>query len=298
MAYNCVDCNKPTKVQTSIRCRSCARAHQWSLGKYDHRRTQKQNYCIDCGVKISRTAKRCSPCAGRATWRKPGFREQKATSQKAAWRRGEKLGTVSYRQELSDAAFAQWGNAESRKKILEAREGMWTPELRQQVSGVMKQIAADEEWRVANSERMSIIWTDESYQKKVSVGLSNAWKRGAFDGVYKSPSGLEKEVAEAFDACGILYVSQYRLEDDSRPFDFFVPAAVMLVEVDGEYWHGLPSRAERDAQKNKLAKERGFELLRIKETDIHEQGAEVIVKERILPVCTCICGGDYAPSSR
>ena len=39
------------------------------------------------------------------------------------------------------------------------------------------------------------------------------------------------------------------------------------IEYDGEYWHSLPNMKKRDNLKNKICKEKGIKLIRVKEKD-------------------------------
>lgn len=51
--------------------------------------------------------------------------------------------------------------------------------------------------------------------------------------------------------------------------DFCVPSRNIIVECQGEYWHGLPIAIERDAKKRKFANDNGYTLLELWESDIN-----------------------------
>lgn len=64
-------------------------------------------------------------------------------------------------------------------------------------------------------------------------------------------------------------------------FDFFIPKSNLIVEVDGDYWHGyglehsqlneVQKRSVRnDSEKDVIAKGLGYEILRFWEHDIHD----------------------------
>jgi very-short-patch-repair endonuclease len=173
---------------------------------------------------------------------------------------------------------------------------MWREEISEAMKAAWRRstIMGSDEWRKKNSDGLRAAWDrgayDEECRRKQSVGVKASWARGEHDGVVKNPSALEAAFAKALDACGIPYVQQHRLEGDGRPYDFVLPGN-LLVEVDGDYWHGLPGAAERDQRKTELAAKRGYGLLRITESDVEKYGALAIVKERILPMAACICGG-------
>jgi very-short-patch-repair endonuclease len=78
---------------------------------------------------------------------------------------------------------------------------------------------------------------------------------------------------------------QYSLEGYS--FDFHLSNTNILIEVDGDYWHGNPKKfqklnrrqernRQRDLIKDRVAKDSGFILLRFWEDDILNNGRKVI----------------------
>ena len=54
-----------------------------------------------------------------------------------------------------------------------------------------------------------------------------------------------------------------------------LPDQQILIEVDGEYWHNYPDGTDVDREKEKMAKDHGYKLVRI-------WGAEVNSKWRIV----------------
>ena len=49
--------------------------------------------------------------------------------------------------------------------------------------------------------------------------------------------------------------------------DIFLEENNIGIEYDGEYWHSLPKMKKRDYLKNKICKEKGIKLIRVKEKD-------------------------------
>ncbi len=115
----------------------------------------------------------------------------------------------------------------------------------------------------------------------LSCNAKMQWIRGDFDGVFQSPTSIELAVSDALDAYNIEHVSQYRPPNYNRVYDEFVPPST-LIEVHGDYWHGLKENQERDEIKARWAQENGFALIIIWEHEIKEHGAMALVKERIL----------------
>jgi very-short-patch-repair endonuclease len=82
----------------------------------------------------------------------------------------------------------------------------------------------------------------------------------------------EKEFAEKLKNEGIEFIPQYYV--GSFPFDFFIPSKNLLIEIDGKFYHPLTEEEcvydiqrhnfKRDIRKNKMAKELGYNLERIR----------------------------------
>jgi very-short-patch-repair endonuclease len=92
----------------------------------------------------------------------------------------------------------------------------------------------------------------------------------------------ELKFEEMLKASNIEYIFQYSMQWKrgwKKWYDFYIPEKNMLIEIDGDYWHGkglsdaqlndtqLQSRLN-DIQKSKLAQSQGYNLLRIWESDI------------------------------
>lgn len=114
-------------------------------------------------------------------------------------------------------------------------------------------------------------------------------------------SKLEDKFAKQFlKKIGIEYQTQFKAESIGRYYDFYIPSANLIIEIDGGYWHSDPrlfegkeltptqKRNKRvDKDKDKWAKEHKIPLLRIWEYDINNEPAKVmtILKEQI-KICT------------
>jgi very-short-patch-repair endonuclease len=102
---------------------------------------------------------------------------------------------------------------------------------------------------------------------------------------------LEKFVADVLDENNIKYHFQFFLKnkkDICKSYDFKIKDTNILIEIDGDYWHGGPSLEKHfckleevklnDLFKNQLAIDNGFQLIRIWESDIYKQPNIVIQK--------------------
>ena len=103
-------------------------------------------------------------------------------------------------------------------------------------------------------------------------------------------SKLEDDFAREFlDKLGVEYVYQFEAKDIGRFFDFYIPSINLIIEIDGDYWHGNPDkykdeelkghqkRARRvDEHKTKWALLHGIPILRIWESDIRKRPKSVL----------------------
>ena len=65
--------------------------------------------------------------------------------------------------------------------------------------------------------------------------------------------------------------------------DFAIPALKIFIECDGAYWHSLPAAIQRDQEKDRMAAEDGWFMLRLTEKEINEDiaGCEAKIKRAI-----------------
>ena len=101
-------------------------------------------------------------------------------------------------------------------------------------------------------------------------------------------SKLEKEFANDFlDKYGIKYQYQFHAKDIGRYYDFYLTEHNVLLEIDGDYWHGNTEKFKKlngiqkkahnvDDIKNKWAHIHGIPIIRIWESDIRGNAPKVI----------------------
>lgn len=46
-------------------------------------------------------------------------------------------------------------------------------------------------------------------------------------------------------------------------YDFFIPSVNLIIEVDGEYWHGLPGEKDKDTRNSYIANDQGYNIIRM-----------------------------------
>jgi very-short-patch-repair endonuclease len=82
-----------------------------------------------------------------------------------------------------------------------------------------------------------------------------------------SPTSIERALMTVLDAAGIAYEFQY-IVGDKFLCDFAFPAARLIVETDGTYWHRSERQRKRDASKAAYLEACGFAVLRLTEQEI------------------------------
>lgn len=103
---------------------------------------------------------------------------------------------------------------------------------------------------------------------------------------------MEEDFAREFlDKLGVEYVYQFEAKDIGRFFDFYLPNSNLIIELDGDYWHGNPEiykeeelkphqkRAQRiDEYKTRWALLHSIPILRIWEHDVRKNPTMVMEK--------------------
>lgn len=97
---------------------------------------------------------------------------------------------------------------------------------------------------------------------------------------HKEMNKTEKIVADLLDANNIKYYFQFFISEGKlcKSYDFKIKNKSLIIEVDGDFWHGGPSIKDHwkqvetvkqnDKIKDELASSRGYTVIRIWESDI------------------------------
>lgn len=107
----------------------------------------------------------------------------------------------------------------------------------------------------------------------------------------RSMNKLEKLVASILDENNIPYHFQFFLKTKDgicKSYDFKIKNTNILIEIDGDYWHGGPGIDKHfykldevkinDMVKNELALDNNYNLIRIWESDIYNEPNIIITK--------------------
>lgn len=216
------------------------------------------NPCLICGI-ITKNDTCSYKCAG-------AFRSKYFVGKKSA-----RFGSV-----LSDETKAKIGLAN--KRII-AENGHWNQGLTHSEETKQKISATRIRCGVAKGENNPMYGkthTPEAIKKIMTKRPMNK---------------LEKRVSRILTEAGIKFHFQYFLNRDGicKSYDFKIKGKPILMEIDGDYWHGGPaskkykafgelSKTQRnDEFKNEFAESNGFELYRFWESEI-KSNPEIILE--------------------
>ena len=137
--------------------------------------------------------------------------------------------------------------------------------------------------------------SDESKKLLSDIALQNAQKpdyKNPMSGKTHTPEAIQKIfthryvttieqlVKDYLDSCGIEYYFQFFIVKDGvcKSFDFKIKNTNIIIEVDGDYWHGGPGvkkyapeidvTRENDKFKTELAKNSGYKVYRFWESEL------------------------------
>lgn len=74
----------------------------------------------------------------------------------------------------------------------------------------------------------------------------------------------------ALEEIGLPFEKQKAIDVYSVDFAIEYNGRKVAIECDGLYWHTLPGRPERDAQRDKIISELGWTVLRFTDKDINK----------------------------
>lgn len=94
------------------------------------------------------------------------------------------------------------------------------------------------------------------------------------------PTSIERKIMDCLSEQGIEYEFQYSIYGSNGlkryACDFAFPAAMLIVECDGNYWHSLKKSIASDKRKDKYLKQLGYTVLRFGETQINQDTAACV----------------------
>ena len=102
-------------------------------------------------------------------------------------------------------------------------------------------------------------------EKQRLLSLSNRQKMSRSS----EPTSIERKLYEELKTRGFLFETQ-KIINGRFLVDAYIPSLNLVIEADGDYWHGLERVIKKDRAENAYLAKCGFKLLRISETEIND----------------------------
>lgn len=91
-----------------------------------------------------------------------------------------------------------------------------------------------------------------------------------------NPSSIEKLVCKVLDSLNIKYETQKSFCHKNFIVDIFIPAKMLIIECNGDYWHNLPYKMKRDGRLQSYCDKYGYKLIWLWEKDINTNASQLV----------------------
>jgi len=152
------------------------------------------------------------------------------------------------------------------KAISDAKKAWWNNKTKEERSLFFKQIV------IPNT--ISKLGYDNFVKKCRKAGI-NGYNAVISKGVKKERNGFESYMFFVIKQKGYEYIEQFEI--DGWFYDCFIPEKNLILEFDGDYWHAnvkedcinnrLENQWEIDRKKDNLAIKKGYNIIRIRESN-------------------------------
>ncbi len=228
-------------------------------------------------------------------WQDPEYREKSIQGMKDSI-------TDEERKKRSEALKARWQDPAFREEMAKKHKAFYTPEEREKQSKRMKEAhikdptisirqseglkraMASEEYRKKRSELSQAIWDDahRQNQSRISKALWDSYtpeqrcERVAKVARCTSGTSIELKVRSQLEVLGIEYKTQVPILGGRYFLDIVLPQQNIAIECNGDYWHSLPDRKERDTRLKEDIKETPYTLYFLWESDIKKKDFNIL----------------------
>lgn len=182
-----------------------------------------------------------------------------------------------------------WEETYTEDKIKVLMKNYSKKERNKKISVKLKNVPKSEE----HKEKLKIKFNTKEYRKRSSELMYQRLTNGSFS----LSSKKENEFIEyCIKPLGIDYDTQYYLKDIHHYCDVYIPSKNMIIEFQGDYWHGNPNKYSNDElseyQKKKVTKDNelreycsknGINLIEIWESDYDKDssGVKTLLEEQL-----------------
>lgn len=135
----------------------------------------------------------------------------------------------------------------------------------------MKKAASKPETKKRRSEAQKRYWSTVPYEERLKR-TRNGCITGFEANLKNTISSIELKVKYQLDSIGVKYIQQKRVYDKKHNrvyyFDFYLPDYKLVIECNGDYWHNLPERKQRDKDLKQFVENCGKSVLFLWESEI------------------------------
>lgn len=130
------------------------------------------------------------------------------------------------------------------------------------------------------SEKQVEVLRKNSFKKGVKPKNygKGTFKKGHFpNNKFFKDTSIERKIEEELKKRNLNYQKQVRLCNVAR-VDFYLPEYRIVIQCDGNYWHNLPGRREKDERQDNILKFNGFNIYRFWGSEINKSVKDCIDK--------------------
>lgn len=199
-----------------------------------------------------------------------------------------KLMSENAKHKISETIKKRWQEKEYREKVVNAHKHSLTEEWKENISRSMIGVKKSEETK----KKMSKYHLNRP--KEHELKFRESWKRqwnnltkaqqlerlsnwieaghSADKSFSLKPSSIEIKLAKQLDEIGIKYIQQKHISNGTRNFylDFYIPSLRLVIECNGDYWHNLPDKKQRDKELKEYVESTGRKIIFIWEHEIND----------------------------
>lgn len=194
------------------------------------------------------------------------FRKKVSESKigKSSVRKGVKL-SDEMRYKYSICQTGKKHSDETKNKISQSMKGHF---------GYNKGIKFSDETRKKMSKSQKKKWFSKSIEQKEKEikELIDRPKK------FQSDTSIELKVERDLIFYRVRYIKQKFISSDTRNFvlDFYIPSLKLVIECNGDYWHNLPERKQRDKELKEYVESTGRKIVFIWEHEIKDEWFDIM----------------------
>ncbi len=172
---------------------------------------------------------------------------------------------------ISNSLCGQKRTKEQKQRIrLAAIKRGISDETKLKMRKSLQQIWSSKEWSEQQSRNMKMYFNSLSEKQKAEKCKHLIDNRGT---TKKLDTKIELKVESQLNELNIKYIKQKKLYDGKRNYfvDFYIPSLKLVIECNGDYWHSLPNRIQRDKDLKEYVEKSGHKIIFIWEHEINDE---------------------------